>query len=217
MKIPFACPACGATGSVDASLAGRQGRCKHCRHQFAIPSPDEREPQEYAIAEAVAQPNFENPSAWQGDSAFVAPPGNEPARAPVRKPKRPSAPLTTRREPRITPGAVRALAKWLLRLGLFAIGVLGAIAIFVPRGPLIAACVLIVIGAILVLVGYFAGAYGAFSEDFLYGFFYLVFPIYTAYYIATRWDDLWVWFTCSTVGVGLMIVGAEIARATGIG
>ena len=95
--------------------------------------------------------------------------------------------------------------------------VLAAIALFVPRGTLIVACVLMVVGSTMVLVGYFAGAYGAFSEDFLYGFLYLVIPLYTAYYLVTRWEDLWVWFTCSTAGVAFVLLGARMARWSGLG
>ena len=58
----------------------------------------------------------------------------------------------------------------------------------------------------MVLVGFGAGAYGAFREDVLYGFLYLAIPLYTAYYIVTRWDDLWTWFACSTLGVGLVLL-----------
>lgn len=69
-----------------------------------------------------------------------------------------------------------------------------------------------VTGAILILAGHLAGAYGAFSEDFIYGLLYLLIPFYTAYYIVTRWDDMWVWFTCSTVGVGVSMIGIELIR-----
>jgi hypothetical protein len=74
-----------------------------------------------------------------------------------------------------------------------------------------------VIGSGMLLTGFFVGAYGAFCEDLLYGLLYLLIPLYTAYYIVTRWDDLWVWGTCSTTGVGLIIFGTELARWSGLG
>src|SRR5207248_11675080 len=95
--------------------------------------------------------------------------------------------------------------------------VLTAIALLVPQGTLIAGCVLMGIGSVLILVGYSAGAYGAFCEDFLYGLLYLVIPLYTAYYMATRWEDLWVWLACATAGVGLILIGVEIVRWAGVG
>ena len=96
---------------------------------------------------------------------------------------------------------------WLIRVGVAFVLILTAIALLAPHGTWLAGCILVGTGGILILVGHLAGAYGAFSEDFLYGFFYLVIPLYTAYYIVTRWDDMWVWFTCSTVGVGLSMAG----------
>ena len=98
-------------------------------------------------------------------------------------------------------GSPFAWGTWLLRGGI-ATGIgLAGIALFAPHGTLIAACILMVLGSAMVLVGYGVGAYAAFGEDFLYGFFYLVIPLYTAYYLVTRWEDLWAWFACSTAGV----------------
>ena len=72
------------------------------------------------------------------------------------------------------------------------------------------------IGGILVRsVADFAGAYGAFSEDALYGLLYITIPLYTAYYLVTRWEDLWIWITCATVGVGLVLIGTEMVRWAG--
>src|SRR5208337_3868253 len=71
------------------------------------------------------------------------------------------------------------------------------------------------LGGILVPVAYFAGAYGAFSEDALYGLLYITIPLYTAYYLVTRWEDLWIWVTCATVGVGLVLLGTEMVRWAG--
>jgi hypothetical protein len=81
---------------------------------------------------------------------------------------------------------------------------------------LIAACTVMGLGSVMILVGYGVGAYGAFREDSLYGFLYLLIPLYTAYYLVTRWDDLWVWFVCMTSGVGLIVLGVEMARWAGV-
>lgn len=88
--------------------------------------------------------------------------------------------------------------------------ILTAIALLAPHGTWLTGCILVGTGGILILAGHLAGAYGAFSEDFLYGFFYLLIPFYTAYYIVTRWDDMWIWFTCSTVGVGISMAGIAL-------
>ena len=66
---------------------------------------------------------------------------------------------------------------------------MAGIALFAPQGTLIAGSTLMVVGSVMVLAGYGVGAYAAFGEDFLYGFLYLVIPLYTAYYLVTRWED----------------------------
>ena len=86
---------------------------------------------------------------------------------------------------------------------------------FAPQGTWLAGCILIVIGGMLVPLGFLAGAYGAFSEDVLYGFLYLAIPLYTAYYLVTRWEDLWPWVVCATVGVGFVLLGTELVRWSG--
>src|SRR4051812_49600395 len=45
-------------------------------------------------------------------------------------------------------------------------------------------------GSLMMLGGYCVGLYAAFQEDSLYGCLYLIIPLYTAYYIITRWDDV---------------------------
>ena len=83
------------------------------------------------------------------------------------------------------------------------------------NGTWLVGCILISIGGILVPVAYFAGAYGAFNEDVLYGLLYITIPLYTAYYLVTRWEDLWIWITCATVGTGLVLIGTEMVRWAG--
>jgi hypothetical protein len=90
---------------------------------------------------------------------------------------------------------------------------LGLTAALVPNGTLIAACVLAGLGGLLVLTGYTVGLWAAFHEDSLYGFFYFIFPLYSAYYILTRFEDLWPWFLAMTVGVGLVTVGGILAES----
>ncbi len=104
---------------------------------------------------------------------------------------------------------------WLAVAGPVCVLTLTGIAFLAPNGLTIVGCILLVVGALLAVLGFIAGAYGAFSEDSLYGFFYLLFPIYTAYYMVTRWEDLRVWFACSTVGVGLVLFGTVLIRWAG--
>ncbi len=104
---------------------------------------------------------------------------------------------------------------WLIWGGVALVLILTAIAFLAPDGTWLVGCILVAIGGILVPVAYFAGAYGAFSEDVLYGLLYITIPLYTAYYLVTRWEDLWIWVTCATVGVGLVLIGTEMVRWVG--
>jgi len=215
MTISFACPSCAATGSVDASFAGKPARCRHCGDRFTIPSPGESGPEVYSLDEPAGEPVGGTAILPSPVSAFVRARGNGPTAAAPRKPKR-TARGSTARTARQR-GAQFAWRAWLLRGGVAAGITLAAIALLAPQGTLIAACTLMVLGSVMVLLGYGVGAYAAFGEDFLYGFLYLVIPLYTAYYLVTRWEDLWVWFTCSTAGVVLVLLGIELARWGGVG
>ena len=211
MKIAFACPSCGASGSVDESLVGKHVRCKHCTHRFAVPGRGEADAGGYTLVEPTREPARVAATVPDPGPVFVPARGNEPraVRTP-RKPKGTAPGSTARRDE-----SDFAWRTWLVRVGVLAAMALLATALFVPRGVAIAGSAMILLGMAMVLVGYAAGAYGAFSEDFLYGFFYLVIPLYTAYYLVTRWDDLRGWFALSTAGVGLVLLGTEVIRWSG--
>jgi hypothetical protein len=212
MRIPFACPSCAATGSADASAAGKSARCKHCGHRFTIPGPAPAEPEGLPLAEpagvgyAVLEP--------VPVSTFVPARSEQPTSTSPRRRTRAASRSTAR-----TSGQRASRSAWWTRLawagGAVAVAI-AAIALLAPKGVLIAACIVMTLGCVLVLVGFGVGAYGAFSEDFLYGFLYLVIPLYTAYYMVTRWDDLWIWFVCMTLGVGMVLFGVEMARWGGV-
>jgi transcription elongation factor Elf1 len=213
MRIPFVCPSCARAGSVDASAAGRPARCKQCGCDFTIPRPVDDELAGYALEEPDERTDavtaFDPPAA----SSFVRSRGDD-ATAPPRNPKRrppESTTRTTRERSSHFPWGTR-----LVQGGVAIAIVLAAIAFLAPRGMLIAGCALMALGSLMVLLGFGAGAYGAFHEDSLYGFLYLVIPLYTAYYMITRWDDLWVWFVCSTAGVGLVVLGTEMIQWGGV-
>ena len=213
MRIPFACPSCAATGSADAAAAGKTARCKHCGHHFTIPmpgraaeSPDGLPLEETAGGYAVMEPVLV--------STYVPSRGDESTAAVPRRPKRTTSGSATR-----PAGRRSSRSAWPKRMA-WAAGVvsiaIAAIALLAPGGLLIAACTLIVLGCAMILTGFAVGAYGAFSEDVLYGLLYLGIPLYTAYYMVTRWDDLWFWFACMTAGVGIVLLGIEMARWGGV-
>lgn len=212
MKMSFACPSCAAEGSVDASFLGRQVRCKHCNHRFAIRVPDETAADQYALEEPITPARTSAPEG-QGlvsGSVFVSKRGDDAnAFVAPRRPRttsRPGAKVRRGESPGFAWGA------WLLGLGLVTALLLIGTALFAPNGRLIVGSSLLVIGSVMVLLGFGAGLYGAFCEDFLYGFLYLVIPLYSGYYMLTRWDDLWPWFACSTTGVVLATLGGQLVR-----
>jgi hypothetical protein len=213
MKVAFTCPGCGVSGSLDAAHAGKIVRCRHCGCRSAVPAAGEPEADVYALDEPTTEPPGDMARVPFEGSVFVAAGRDEPTGAPrPRRPRRKAPrPIAPKRD------ADSAWWKWLIGCAAVVLLAIAAIAMLAPQGTLIAGCVLLVIGSVMLMTGYFVGAYGAFREDSLYGFLYILIPLYTAYYLITRWDDLWVWCACSTVGVGLILLGTEIVRWAGVG
>jgi len=212
MRVSFACPACGASGSADEALVGRQVRCKPCQHRFVVPGPLEAETSDGYLLD---QPAGIGTAGQQGDAVFVSSRGDEPSVFTSPRKPRPTRPRSGKRKSR-DEGPDFAWGTWLIRVGVVSAVVIAAIALFAPRGLIIAGSILLFLGAAMILIGYSAGAYGAFCEDFLYFFLYLLFPLYTAYYIVTRWDDLRRWFICSSVGFGFVIFGTKMLEWAGV-
>jgi transcription elongation factor Elf1 len=214
VNLSFACPSCTAAGSVDAVHIGKQVRCKQCGAHFAIPDPEASQPDIYALEEPYAQSTRGRSKSPAEDAVFV--PARGDATTAIDRPRR--------RERSVlgpTSRSVRSSKSdspwqsWLIRGGTAVVLVLTAIAFLAPNGTWLVGCILVAIGGILVPVAYFAGAYGAFSEDSLYGLLYILIPLYAGYYLVTRWEDLWIWITCATVGVGLVLIGTEMVRWAG--
>jgi len=224
MRISYTCPSCGATGSVDDSLAGRSGRCRHCRFQFTIPQESGSvEAESYALetpVEPVAKaPLMAGGLSTEPGSTFRKARGKEQKADDRFRPRsrrgQSSGSSSRKKEGRFTEDSVWAVLRWFPRLGLAIIPILLAAALIMPGGLTFVGWLLVLVGTLMVLVGYAAGAYGAFSEDFLYGFLFVAIPFYAAYYILTRWDDLWPWFLCSTLGTGLVLFGTQCLQWSG--
>ena len=216
MKVSFSCPSCGVSGSVDESFAGRQVRCNQCRYRFPIPSLGSVEPDGYALdapePEESAFP--QTPMGRPSESVFAPTRSDEPEdRARRRARKRPAI---SPRKPKRPEREGFAWGTWLIRFGVAAVVILFLIAMIAPGGVVLVGRVLLIAGMGMVLLGWGAGAFGAFSEDLLYGLLYVLIPLYTAYYLVTRWDDLWRWFACSTAGVGIVLIGTQILRWSGV-
>jgi hypothetical protein len=212
MKIQFVCPSCGAAGAVDAAFAGKSARCRKCGGRFTIPMTASAAGEGYALAEPIRATAGVADSEPVEDSAFVPSPADEAATAIPRKPKRPKTTSSARRRKADSNWPV-----WLMRGGGTVVVLLAVIALLVPGGLVIAGSVVTIAGLLMLVLGYGVGAYGAFREDLIYGILYVFIPLYTGYYIVTRWDDLWVWFACSTAGVVLVVVGTGLLQWGGVG
>jgi hypothetical protein len=91
-------------------------------------------------------------------------------------------------------------------------------AVFVPAVRVPVGIALALPGALLCLYGYATGAYIAFTEDDLYGWLYLLFPFYAAYYLVSRWDEMhsrliMVVGGLVLLGIGGRMLEGEVARA----
>ncbi len=214
MSIAFSCPRCGKRYTVDSALAGRKGRCKDCGRSMSIPNVaddgddtiategyDLSEPLPVAagaVAGSVVRP--------RGSRSRGAADGEDEAPGFRRR-------WSVGRAARIMSASVSRYLGVLIAAPLVLFAGLGLTALLVPNGTLIAACVLAGVGGLLILAGYFVGLWAAWREDLLYGFGYAFFPPYTAYYILTRFEDLWPWFVAMTLGAGLVTAGGLIAES----
>ena len=207
MGITFACGRCGHWFEVDASLAGRHGRCKRCGHVNVVP-PEEDEDGVYAL-EGVAEASATTEAEVQ-EAIFVrAPSDPEPPPAPARRRrKKPARKVRSERaEPEPTgPGAWRGP----VRLALGAGAILHGVALLVPGGTMIAGIALAVVGLLGVGAGYAVAAYAAFQEDALYGWLFLLIPLYAGYYIVSRWDVMWPWFGAMAAGAAVLVLAGWV-------
>jgi hypothetical protein len=197
---------------VDESFAGRQARCKHCGETFTIPALAETPSDGYNLEQPVAAPAAVPERAGSAESTYVAPRHD----GPLPDPNYTSTPKRKRAKRRVDEQQYPWL-RWVLRGGLVFLGVLISVALFAPKGTVLAGVLVVLVGTIMVFAGWVVGAYGAFCEDFLWGFLYVVFPLYAGYYLVTRWDDLGIWFGCSTAGVVLVTIGTVLIHWGGGG
>ncbi|WP_169980417.1 hypothetical protein [Tautonia rosea] len=213
----FACPSCAAPGKAQTDWAGRSVRCKHCKAVFVLPEPGESAANAYELAEPPdreAAPVALAPRVERGTSTFT-PSFREGSleNVPVDR-LRPTLrkPVNPREEFQEWRGDVRVkVLGVILATGLVLTGVSFAIPGFGGWGGL----VLVVLGLLLTAIGYFVGAYAAFCEDFLHGMLYLFIPIYTGYYLVTRFDDLWPFFAGSTIGFLMFLLGTRALELHG--
>ena len=205
MKIAFKCGVCGKPYEVDVAQAGRRGRCAKCGEEMTVPQAPPSENRKAAVESYDGYALDEAEST--GPSLYTPPRGNDDLAAPPLASERAarSKGLSARMK-RVKPGQ---FAKWrgpLIGLGVTVV-VMAALALVFPALAIGVGAILALAGMLLTCGGYAMGAYAAFSEDFLYGFLYLVVPLYTAWFLVSRFDELKAVVLAIALGLGLSLVG----------
>jgi hypothetical protein len=213
MKTPVTCSGCHRQYEVDDRFAGKTIKCAYCEKPMSIPVVEPNAPvaaaavDEYELGETHqnAPSTFRAARAKSGEDRADA-----QRRGRVKK-------KTVRRSPksdRRRESAESAVSLPAILIGLAAIAVLVALVGFIVPGARKSAGVTLALpGLLLCLYGYASGAYIAFTEDDLYGWLYLLFPFYAAYYIVSRWDEMRSRLIMVGVGLTLLAIGGRFLEA----
>ena len=210
MKVEFACPGCGAKFAAEASQAGKSAPCRRCGERVTVPRPkahpeDEDDGTLYDLAEPLPAAR----AVAVGESSFVR------ARADPDTPGRGGRPRPTSkaREARRHADVLDPIALLKKSAPYLAASVvlLAVVAAFAPHGPLIVGGAVAAVGFGLFAYGYATCVYIAFTEDSLYGILFLLFPFYAAYYVVSRWDDVWTRAALVLGGTALLTLGGWIS------
>jgi DNA-directed RNA polymerase subunit RPC12/RpoP len=209
MKIPVTCATCGKRYEVDGAYAGKRGKCATCGARMTIPSEDHAassppsEPEAYQLdlAHDSEQPNSFTPA--QGSEGLGEPP-------PRRRMKKKNTGRSDARRGN-SASSHSALSGRVTLIGLTCVAVvLVILAIFVPSTRMNVGRGIALTGLILFVYGYASGCYIAFTEDGLYGWLYLIFPPYAAYYFLSRWDEMSSRLVMIVIGLTLLVGGGRL-------
>jgi DNA-directed RNA polymerase subunit RPC12/RpoP len=205
MKIPVTCTRCGKRYEVEQAHAGKSGTCASCGQRMTIP-PKGEAPDESSVYGLDETDDRAQPTTF---TAARAGGSDEPSQKDRGVPKK-----TARRPGRRVGASPMPARSSPLRSGLVALACLLAVLVlvtaFVPATrPTVGR--LIALGGLLVfLYGYGSGAYIAFTEDDLYGWLYVIFPPYAAYYFVSRWDEMSSRLLMVVVGLALVAGGGRL-------
>jgi hypothetical protein len=212
MKIPVTCANCGKRYEVDGAYAGKRGKCAACGARMAIPGEEHS---------ASSEPDaYQLDTAHDGEDAtfFTPATGSKsleetPARRQVKQ-KGSGTSGRKRLEPARSPLASLSVRMTVIGLTCVTL-VLIILAVFVPDTRINVGRAVALAGLILFVYGYGSGAYIAFTEDDLYGWLYLLFPPYAAYYFASRWDEMSGRLVMLIVGLTLLTGGGRLLENEG--
>ena len=213
MKITVTCAGCGKQYEVDEAYAGKSGKCSTCGQRMTIPGAEKPgatqsgEPESYQLEETHdrLQPTSFTP--LRGAENDEQPPRQRQSRK--KSPRRPatgvggvsSKPSSTRIAVLIGFACVVAM--------------LVVVAIVMPTARMNVGRLISLAGLVVFLYGYGSGCYIAFTEDDLYGWLYLIFPPYAAYYFVSRWDEMRSRLLMLVVGLALLSGGGRLLEKNG--
>jgi DNA-directed RNA polymerase subunit RPC12/RpoP len=209
MRIQFTCSRCGKRYEVDGALAGKRGKCATCGSRLMIPGDDQvvspPEPDAYEL---------DQPQDSVHSTSFTPAMGSEDPEVPrpLRvKGRKTSSSSRTRVEP---VGSALAISGKKALIGL-ACAVTAAVlsAAFAPAARASVGGGIALVGLILFAYGYASGAYIAFTEDDLYGWLYLIFPPFAAYYFVSRWEEMSSRLVMLIVGLAMLAGGGRMLEA----
>ena len=206
--IPITCTRCGKRYEVDAAFAGKRGKCASCGERMTIPDNDQTalsqpESDAYQLDESHASEQATSFSPVKGIDEFED--GQIRRRIKKGNSKSPS------RQARGSARSPVALLRGASLIGVaVVVFVLVIIAVFVPGARLTIGRAIALVGLGLFFYGYGSGAYIAFTEDDLYGWLYLLFPPYAAYYYVSRWDEMNSRLIMLILGLALLAGGGRL-------
>ncbi len=209
MKIPVTCTSCGKRYKVDGAFAGKRGKCASCGARMTIPG------QHHAASSPPAEPDayqLDNAPDSEQPNFFTPAPGSESLEeAPPRRRVKQKNPASSEPRRRKSASSHPVLSVRATLVGLTGVAlVLVIVALFVPGTRINIARAVALAGLVLFVYGYGSGAYIAFTEDDLYGWLYLFFPPYAAYYFVSRWDEMSSRLVMLVVGLTLLVGGGRL-------
>jgi hypothetical protein len=209
MKIPVTCKSCGKRYEVDGTYAGKRGKCANCGERMMIPGEDQ--PHDPLLPGANAYQL--DTSHDSGKPTFFTPAhGSESLEEPPPRPRLKKKNLgSSRKTQRERANSNRMLSVRATVIGLLCLAmILLILTVFVPGTRMNVGRGVALTGLILFVYGYASGAYIAFTEDDLYGWLYLLFPPYAAYYFVSRWDEMSSRLVMLIVGLALLSGGGAL-------
>jgi hypothetical protein len=166
-------------------------------------SPPAAESDAYQLEETQAGPQSTSFTPAKGSDDFEQP--RQKRRSKKRTPRRPGTRIGEPADSRSSSTGIAVL----LGLGC-AVAVLVVVAFVAPSARINVGRLIALAGLVVFLYGYVSGAYIAFTEDDLYGWLYLIFPPYAAYYFVSRWDEMKSRLVMLVVGLALLTGGGRL-------